>query len=532
MPVKKKSPIDIIREMQGNKVAPLPGEHKQSKDVTAILRSNAVTDFKSIYSSDAHTWNPDYVFPTKYTLDLSIDGVAATREKPILWTISSPSEAFDPVEAKQTGQTKGRVGASIELPELGEFHISVQQEGKNLVPSFRYFASDILIVSIGDSYSSGQGNPDKPGTPTAAGRGLCVPVKIRKVWEGTMDWLDDPDVPFISDIPGVGDVVDFSIETFGDVIEGLADVTMDLTPLDELLDPMRPGPTWLERKAWRSLQSAPALAAQQVANPAQGRLVTFVSFASSGATMKDGLLEPQYDFQKVGQIEEARQLLVDPRDHRKPPRRFRRPIDVLILSIGGNDAGFAGTLEDMTKNVTIFQSATIGEKAGDVKEVVQKLLDGLPEQYDGLAKAIKNELNPTTVVVPEYPAPIFDGSNGKSAKGCGLFEADGPMGIGVKEAMLIEALGNGLNDEVKDAAAEHNWFFVSGISDQFKGHGYCTDDHWYVQAEESCLTQGDFEGVVHPNPKGTKVVAQALAREITAILNQLHGSDAGKFARS
>jgi hypothetical protein len=532
MPVKKKRPIDIIHEMQGNEAAPLPGEKKQSKNVTVILRSNAVTDFESIYSSDSHTWNPDYVFPTQYTLDLSIAGATATRESPIHWTVSSPSGAFKPIEASQAGQTKGNPGTSVDLPELGEISITVQQEGKNLVPAFRYFASDILIVSIGDSYSSGQGNPDKRGTPTPVGKGLCVPVKIRKVWEGTMDWLDDPEVPGISSVPILGDAVEFSIESFGNVIEAVADVTMDLTPLDELLDPMRPGPTWLEPEAWRSLQSAPALAAKAVADPARGRLVTFVSFASSGAQMDKGLLEPQYDFQNVGQIEEARQLLVDPRDHRKPPRRFRRPIDVLILSIGGNDAGFAGTLEDMTKNVTIFQSATIGEKAGDVAKAVSKLLEGFPEKYKGLAKVIQDELNPTAVVIPEYPSPIFDGANGHSAEGCGLFEADLPMGIGLKEAMLIEALGNGLNDVVEKAAIAHNWFFVDGISNQFKGHGYCTDDHWYVQAEESCLTQGDFEGVVHPNPKGTKVVAQALAKEIKAILHQLHGSDDGKFART
>lgn len=75
-----------------------------------------------------------------------------------------------------------------------------------------------------------------------------------------------------------------------------------------------------------------------------GRKITYVKVACSGAATCKGLLEPQRDYQAVGQIDELIQLLtVD-------GKLIRRP-DVLTVTTGANDLEFADALEEMAKNV-------------------------------------------------------------------------------------------------------------------------------------------------------------------------------------
>src|SRR4029079_2916993 len=103
-------------------------------------------------------------------------------------------------------------------------------------------------------------------------------------------------------------------------------------------------PRWLEPLAWRSLKSSMSLSTQAAELRGWARLTTFISVASSGAEVNSGLLQPQRAFQQTGQIEEVRRMLLNPRDL----TQLIRPVDVLMMSIGGNDCGFSGTLSDLT----------------------------------------------------------------------------------------------------------------------------------------------------------------------------------------
>ena len=71
---------------------------------------------------------------------------------------------------------------------------------------------------------------------------------------------------------------------------------------------------------------------------------------------------------------------------------------------------------------------------------------------------------------------------------------------------------------------------VDGIERDFNGHGYSAPHSYYVSAEESCMRQGDFEGMCHPNDRGLEFVRArltcALARQLTmsdtAMVPALH----------
>ncbi len=72
----------------------------------------------------------------------------------------------------------------------------------------------------------------------------------------------------------------------------------------------------------------------------------------------------------------------------------------------------------------------------------------------------------------------------------------------------------GLNQAVSDAAASHGWKYVGGIASAFEGHGYCSTDSWVVRIGRSVATQLDEYGAVHPNRQGQVVYGDTLFRSL------------------
>ena len=161
--------------------------------------------------------------------------------------------------------------------------------------------------------------------------------------------------------------------------------------------------------------------------------------AQSGAEIDSGLLRPQRDFVNVGQIDEVVELLRDPRDR----TRLLRPVDVLIMSIGGNDVGFSGTLSDMTtEKVIIGMLWKIGATQREVRDRVEANLRDLPAKYDRLNDVIRHKLDPKAILIPEYPTALFDGKSGRPTDVCGIFDVTGPQGVSASDGALIEELGD------------------------------------------------------------------------------------------
>jgi hypothetical protein len=194
----------------------------------------------------------------------------------------------------------------------------------------------------------------------------------------------------------------------------------------------------------------------------------------------------------VGQIEEAKRTVGD------------RSIDALLLSIGGNDVGFASGLKDLTAG---FSSRE------DVVEEVEAKIESLEDEFDTLSMAI-DDLDPDHVFITEYPIAFFDvDDDGSVSVGCGVF-TDAPVGgfgITEEDALEIKRLGKLLNAHVEDAAERHDWTYVDGIVEGFRGHGYCRgEDRYFVTWSESMRRQNDHKGVMHPNQAGHEVYADRI----------------------
>ncbi len=201
----------------------------------------------------------------------------------------------------------------------------------------------------------------------------------------------------------------------------------------------------------------------------------------------------------------------------------RRQIHALLVYIGANDMGVAGTLTQLVTGDNRVIGDGIGDATANRKAVESaglKNLADLPSRFDKLAAAIAS-LNVHHVYVTEYPTSLWDDSAGNAQRGCGIFVSDYKMDLSKRDAELVKDLTEKLNAAIKKAASDHNWTYISGIATDFKGHGYCRPDtgsaaRYFVQAEESVGTQGDTEGTIHPNDRGH----QAIGKRVDAALTR------------
>lgn len=119
--------------------------------------------------------------------------------------------------------------------------------------------------------------------------------------------------------------------------------------------------------------------------------VIFASFARSGAKTYTGLIASQKgagDFIGAGQIEEARRTAAG------------RRIDVLMINIGGNDAGFSGVLKDLIlENASVFRLYQVSDAGArrEAREKIEKFLGvnlppGQESDFDGTLNALRGRL--------------------------------------------------------------------------------------------------------------------------------------------
>ncbi|HXF62112.1 MAG TPA: hypothetical protein VNK95_10870 [Caldilineaceae bacterium] len=148
---------------------------------------------------------------------------------------------------------------------------------------------------------------------------------------------------------------------------------------------------------------------------------------------------------------------------------------------------------------------------GQVGELVDELQND-PESYRWLPPEYRNELLyrygaispemqkaiiPKAVYITSYPADLFHDANGYR-DGCGNF-----AGVSHDEAEWIYRTGARLNRLIELNASKHRWYYVSGITEAFQNHGYCAgDDSYYIGLTESIWRQLGLDGTVHPNRQG------------------------------
>ena len=321
---------------------------------------------------------------------------------------------------------------------------------------------DYLIVSLGDSYASGEGNPEVRGTYAIAFPPCRQEGKVQ---------LTTPCVQGVS-----------------------------------------------QRAAWtgdachRSSWAGPAQAALSLEREDPHSTVTFVSLACSGATIEEGLLGRQVNRppDRLPQVDALAERLCPPVAVCAGPDPQRR-VDALVISIGGNDIGF----EDIVKACIRLVGACTGETIPEDSPVAEARpkLARLGLRYVELFRAINAKLNIASVFLTEN-ADAWIGEDGQFCMLRGF-----PLGTAIQRddvRWLHQNVLQPLNATERRIAQTLGWIYVDGIADPFHGHGYCAADPWFVTYAESWARQGDDRGTFHPNRQGHRVIA----RRINEVVDQ------------
>lgn len=414
--------------------------------------------------------------------------------------------------------------------QYGDGQIAVDSFSKNIK------VIDMLIVSIGDSYASGEGNPEMAfvvGFPDG-------PPKFEPVW--------------------ADDGVSSGIPVFPNLSTG---VGKD------------------HYRSHRSTLAGPAQAALAIERAQPNSSVTFVSTAASGATINEGLLNP-YDGQEDpfqlapmdAQIDQVKNLVGN------------RTIDYLFISIGGNDVGFTniikslvlhGGAENPITNVTclgdqhpdrIFCLVDAAFHTGNWNLVEDSFLadpilnivnaSGLDSLRTNLFRALNQrivdeDLKIDAIWITPYPDPFLKRGIDGQLDWCpqmlaGITPA-GKIDRNEMEWALENVLGP-LNQVIQDAADEFGWHYVGDIEQRFRGHGICLDQpyapidypgnpfpgdvepptnpnmRWFRRASESEVIQGgsrvNTTGTMHPNELGHQAIAEELSELIIELLIRLN----------
>lgn len=249
------------------------------------------------------------------------------------WTIKERPNTGEPIDRTLVAREPV---TQLRLPE-GHYRVMLNVQA----PNFRGHSEqdvrvkDIVIVALGDSYSSGEGNPESSDTilinslQEAVAIGLNGHPSVRShmatnpfgnlgIIHRTVRWADDglPDVPARPE-PGTRHI----------------SFPQNYFQLHETRS--RVGEEHI--RAHRSSKSWPAMAALAIERADEHSSVTFIHLAASGATIRKGVLGPY----KGTDGENLRGDPLQPQVDQMRDLVANRAIDVLTLSVGGNDVGFA-----------------------------------------------------------------------------------------------------------------------------------------------------------------------------------------------
>lgn len=331
---------------------------------------------------------------------------------------------------------------------------------------------DILVVGLGDSFASGEGNPDVPvrfsrerhvvyGGVASAG----LPMRAYPTREG--DWVEVGDTAF-----------------------------MDRKA------------RWLGQSCHRSLYSHQIRASMQLALNNPQRAVTFVGFACAGAEITHGLflrfkgnewslVPPQRSqlsavaaaqcrkspqlrrYARAFGVDNKLEILHDLPLLNCPPKQARK-IDLLMLSVGGNDVGFSSLIA----NVIVKDTANlkmIGGWMGRILNASQARanLSDLKVRFKALRRALHNVLHipwgeADRIILTGYPNMSF---RDEGQRVCD----DGDLGMTVSpvfslshdRATSAEKFADRLNVIMERTANLYRWTYVDGHRKAFYSHGLC-----------------------------------------------------------
>jgi len=192
-------------------------------------------------------------------------------------------------------------------------------------------------------------------------------------------------------------------------------------------------------------------------------------------------------------------------------------LNLLLLSIGGNNAGFGSYVADF---IILPGNAADDD---DLPDEIEENLEALSDAYADLDDEVQARFPTAKIAMATYPdstrGPLGRCGNAPgpvefaAAYNCCLLEVD-PVTNPVAEYRFtknefIEPLNEVIRDRVNDSNEPNqfpDWYLVD-LEELMGSHGFCDCGNPYInRLADSVSTQGDPFGVVHPNRTGYREV--------------------------
>lgn len=407
-----------------------------------------------------------YLEPTSHriALWLSAAGGALPQDAECEWRINGAIVATAPCSERVSGPA-----VALPYPEGGVISVNAVGEQPIFVDAK---VRDLLIAGMGDSFASGEGNPNRPVAFQSQRRHRNLyPLRTPNDASGSARWSDT--------------------------------------------------------LCHRSLYGQHLRAALQIAIEHPHVAVTFLDYSCSGASIDKGILGPQTYVERMADTREDGRPIIRPisgeagdaqiirllgdlcrsRLRREgdivvcPDGNFRRPLDFLFLSVGGNDLGFSNVVawaslrDGLQRDVASFFGATVS--AGDF---LKRLREDLPPAYARLARAIARSLpvrsagdgmfDPSRVILTAYPDMVTeaDGTICQAARSSddedrypanqSLDMFGSWLTIRPERLAQVRDLAGRLHRRMRELADDHGWTFADrAYADRmFEGHGFCAQN--------------------------------------------------------
>jgi hypothetical protein len=431
---------------------------------------------------DRYTACRDYVLPKSHRV------VVTLKEKPGFLDFFTTSATDGVCVWRATGKggkpaderkAPCKSPAVLEIPYPEGARVTVTSGGSEVAQPIDIKVKDVLIVGLGDSFAAGEGNPVDYGFVDIAATGKREALDGYPARSGAWRKLND--------------------KAF-----------------------KQARARWWDRECHRSLYSHQLRAALQLAVENPKRAITFISFACSGAEIPEGLLlrkavrecTPGESFQTPAQVSALSEELCRSVVRRSPMpqavinrmpelRQFaeddmritrcltpggqpamKRPIDLVLLSIGGNDVGFTPIVSDsLLSEGSIYRR--LGSRMHSVygTEEARKRLDLIRQRFDGLRFALEvlfgvhSEAGggTTKVILTGYPNMGYAADGVSACGGTRGLEVFPPFQLDSAKVGKAEAFTRELNAQLA-AVAGRRWTYVDAFRDAFRRHGLCASN--------------------------------------------------------
>lgn len=311
------------------------------------------------------------------------------------------------------------------------------------------------------------------------------------------------------------------------------------------LNPAEPDTGWDHDNCHRSTRGGPALAAIELEEVDPRSSVTFIYLACASATVDEGILGPQKGRLDVVELPQVTQLANLAGD---------RQVDALIIGVGGNDIGFTKSLLECLELTDCWNASGPG---GTLHERLQTrlarlrsellprtdacLTDGPCELYPGAIAATPLDLPAERIFYTEYP----DLSKGRDLTYCEVTllawelsqdefrwadqgALNGPLDRALntyppQQSWELHVGGDtlpvpepSLNQQVRGSASLYSWSPVTGIYDDSRPHGPCSDEPWVFTPQDLITGATITDGLAHPNHAGQANYGRNIAAAVAA----------------